>query len=128
MTDHFLCRALAMDRARRSLQDRYDLDAAVAAERAAAKEEEKRLERIKELENLQQGKGYRNKVKVERKEFSDGVARSEDSSSRLGGSGRRSFRPGTLTKPIVMDPSLSRSRGILKPVVAVFRQSQGYAD
>ena len=68
----------AMEAARRKMQERYTAEAMVAAEKAAEREEERRRQQLEDWENLQQGKGYRNKVKVEAAEFTDGVTRTED--------------------------------------------------
>jgi hypothetical protein len=92
--DLYRARMEAMDRARRALQEKYDRDAAEAAEKEKAREEEKRRERLQELENLTQGKGYRNKIRVAEAEFSDGVTRTEPDGSK---SKRKPLlRPGRL--------------------------------
>uniref|UniRef100_K1QSC8 Selenoprotein S n=1 Tax=Magallana gigas TaxID=29159 RepID=K1QSC8_MAGGI len=53
----------AMERARMKLQEEHDAKAAMYAEQQKQKEEEKRKQKIEEWENLQDGKGYRSKVK-----------------------------------------------------------------
>lgn len=53
----------AMERARKKLQEEHDAKAAMYAEQQKQKEEEKRKQKIEEWENLQDGKGYRSKVK-----------------------------------------------------------------
>lgn len=68
----------AMELARRRMQERYTTESILAAEKAAEREEEKKRQQVEEWENLQQGKGYRNRVKVEAAEFGDGVTRTED--------------------------------------------------
>ena len=70
----------------------YFSEATVAAEKAAERDEQKRRDNLEALENLAQGKGYKNKVKVEHAEFSDGIKRSNDSNKKSSSSS--SFRPG----------------------------------
>ncbi len=77
----------------------YSVSIQKAAEREAEREEERRKQKVAELENLLSGKGYRNKVKVERAEFSDGVDRS--------GGGTSNRRPGTL-RPGTPAPILTK--------------------
>jgi hypothetical protein len=92
--DAYRERMEAMEAARRRLQDRYDLAAQQAAELQMQKDEERRKQKLEELESLAQGKGYRNKVRVERVEMSDGVSSSSGASSG-NKSQKSSFRPGT---------------------------------
>ncbi len=72
-----------------------------AAEREAAREEERRKQKLEDLENLVSGKGYRNKVKVERSEFGEGVDRNASGSgNNKSSSSKRQFRPGIRSSTI----------------------------
>ena len=71
-------------------QAKYDSEAAEALEKQRIKDEERKQAKLEELENLVQGKGYKNKVKVEEAEFSDGVNRSS------GNKPKARLRPGEL--------------------------------
>lgn len=51
----------AMERARQKQQDAHDIAARELAEREQKKEEERRAQKIEQLENLVSGKGYNNK-------------------------------------------------------------------
>ncbi|XP_048772875.1 selenoprotein S-like [Ostrea edulis] len=53
----------SMERARMRLQEEHDAKAAMFAEQQRQREEEKRKQKIEEWDSLQEGKGYRSKVK-----------------------------------------------------------------
>jgi len=59
--DFYRERMEAMERARQKQQEAHDLSARVLAEKEKQKEEERRAEKIEQLENLVNGKGYNNK-------------------------------------------------------------------
>lgn len=80
--DLYRAKMEAMELARRKLQEKYSAESAVALERMAEKEEEKKRQMVEEWENMQQGKGYRNKVKVEAAEFQDGVTRTASGTAK----------------------------------------------
>ncbi|XP_059095703.1 selenoprotein S-like [Tigriopus californicus] len=85
--DLFRAKMEAMEAARRRMQDKYDQESREAVAKMKEREEEKRQQQIQDWENLQQGKGYRNKVKVAEAEFSDGVNRSSQAKKKS------AFRP-----------------------------------
>ncbi len=100
--DLFRARMEAVDAQRRRMQERYDLQAAEAAQREAEREEERRKQRVADLEGMMQGKGYRNKVRMERAEFSDGVDRSDSSDNNKAKKRSAGLRPGTLVCKLVI--------------------------
>jgi len=59
--DFYRERMEAMERARQKQQEAHDLSARVLAEKEKQKEEERRADKIEQLENLVNGKGYNNK-------------------------------------------------------------------
>lgn len=61
--DEFRHKMEAMDAARAAMQDRYDRDAVLWAEKQREKEERKRQQDIEDWENHRQGKGYKNAEK-----------------------------------------------------------------
>jgi len=69
----------AMDAARRKLQEKYNSDTSDWIEKEKIKEEERRKQKLEEMENLMAGKGYRNKAKVSEAEWQSGAAGSSSS-------------------------------------------------
>jgi len=59
--DFYRQRMEAMERARQKQQEAHDLSARLLAEKEKQKEEERRAEKLEQLENLVNGKGYNNK-------------------------------------------------------------------
>jgi len=59
--DFYRARMEAMERARQKQQDAHDIAARELAEKERQKEEERRLQKVEQLENLLEGKGYNNK-------------------------------------------------------------------
>jgi len=60
--DEYHAKMEAMEVARRRMQERYNEDAEVEARKRAEKEERQREENIKDWENHQLGRGYKNKA------------------------------------------------------------------
>jgi len=59
--DFYRARMEAMEMARQKQQDAHDIAARELAEKERQKEEERRLQKVEQLENLLEGKGYNNK-------------------------------------------------------------------
>jgi len=59
--DFYRARMEAMERARQKQQEAHDIAARELAEKERQKEEERRAQKVEQLENLLEGKGYNNK-------------------------------------------------------------------
>jgi len=59
--DFYRARMEAMERARQKQQEAHDIAARELAEKEKQKEEERRAQKVEQLENLLEGKGYNNK-------------------------------------------------------------------
>jgi len=84
----------AMDRARARQQALHEAAAREHAEKVKAKEDEKKAEKLKQMESLQKGKGYYNKS--EQKTSSSNKLKNDDYSPLMGGGSGSSgacFRP-----------------------------------
>jgi len=82
----------AMERARARQQQLHEAAAREHAEKIKAKEDEKRAEKVKQMENLQSGKGYYNKSE---QKTSSKKLKNDDYSPLMGngGSSEACFRP-----------------------------------